>query len=75
MDGGNFGAPPTAEQLAAVVASLRGSFDERNAGFGGAPKFPQPMALEFLLRYVQRSGDDAARDVAVQGLELSLIHI
>jgi uncharacterized protein YyaL (SSP411 family) len=28
------------------------------------------MALEFLLRYAQRSGDEAARDIAVHGLEL-----
>jgi uncharacterized protein YyaL (SSP411 family) len=29
---------------------LRRAFDERWGGFGGAPKFPQPMTLEFLLR-------------------------
>jgi uncharacterized protein YyaL (SSP411 family) len=29
---------------------LRATFDERWGGFGGAPKFPQPMTLEFLLR-------------------------
>jgi uncharacterized protein len=26
-------------------------FDHRHGGFGGAPKFPQPMTLDFLLRY------------------------
>jgi uncharacterized protein YyaL (SSP411 family) len=30
--------------------NLRRSFDPTWGGFGGAPKFPQPMALEFLLR-------------------------
>ena len=29
---------------------LSRAFDRRNGGFGGAPKFPQPMVLEFLLR-------------------------
>jgi uncharacterized protein len=31
-------------------ANLRRSFDPTWGGFGGAPKFPQPMAVEFLLR-------------------------
>ena len=30
--------------------ALGRSFDARWGGFGGAPKFPQPMTLEFLLR-------------------------
>jgi uncharacterized protein YyaL (SSP411 family) len=49
--------------------SLAAQHDAEFGGFGGAPKFPQPMALEFLLRYAQRSGDEAARDIAVQSLE------
>jgi uncharacterized protein YyaL (SSP411 family) len=36
--------------LSEAVAGLRGAFDPRNGGFGGAPKFPQASALEFLLR-------------------------
>ncbi len=35
---------------AAVEAAWR-EFDWRRGGWGGAPKFPQPMTLEFLLRY------------------------
>ncbi len=31
------------------------SFDSRNGGFGGAPKFPQPANLDFLLRFYARS--------------------
>ncbi len=31
-------------------AGLMGTFDARWGGFGGAPKFPQPMTLEFVLR-------------------------
>jgi uncharacterized protein YyaL (SSP411 family) len=33
------------------------NFDGQHGGFGGAPKFPQPMTLEFLLRAHHRSGD------------------
>ena len=44
-------------QLDAAVAGLVGSFDATHGGFGGAPKFPAPMTLEFLLRAWRRSGD------------------
>src|SRR4029079_3400442 len=37
-------------QLDAAATRLRESFDPRHGGFGGAPKFPAPMTLEFLLR-------------------------
>jgi uncharacterized protein len=33
-----------------AVANLRASYDARNGGFGGAPKFPPSSAIEFLLR-------------------------
>jgi len=33
------------------------SFDAKNGGFGGAPKFPAAMAMEFLLRYWKRTGE------------------
>jgi hypothetical protein len=40
--------------------SLQQAYDPEHGGFGGAPKFPQPMTLEFLLRMHQRSGNQAA---------------
>jgi uncharacterized protein YyaL (SSP411 family) len=40
--------------LDTAVATLRGSFDAVNGGFGGAPKFPQTPVLEFLLRHGER---------------------
>ncbi|HEY7035782.1 MAG TPA: thioredoxin domain-containing protein [Thermomicrobiales bacterium] len=43
-----------------AVRSLSRAFDGENGGFGGAPKFPQPAALEFLLRYHRRTNDDHA---------------
>jgi uncharacterized protein YyaL (SSP411 family) len=55
--------------LDAAGRGLAAQYDAEFGGFGGAPKFPQPMALEFLLRYWKRSGDEAARDVAEHTLE------
>ena len=46
----------TPEVLAEASEQLAQSFDARNGGFGGAPKFPQPAALEFLLRQDRRGG-------------------
>ncbi|MFT3745723.1 MAG: thioredoxin domain-containing protein [Pyrinomonadaceae bacterium] len=37
--------------------SFSRTFDTVNGGFGGAPKFPPAMSLEFLLRYHKRTGD------------------
>ena len=50
--------------LEAAVARLRESFDARNGGFGGAPKFPQASVIEFLLLRGERemAPRDAARD-------------
>jgi len=42
---------------------LRGAFDATWGGFGAAPKFPQPMTLEFLLRCHLR-GFPGALDMA-----------
>ena len=39
---------------------LLDSFDERDGGFGGAPKFPSPQRLLFLLRYWKRTGKGEA---------------
>jgi uncharacterized protein len=53
LSGGATLAPsdqPIAEpELDAAVARLRESFDARDGGFGGAPKFPHASAIEFLL--------------------------
>jgi len=44
----------------AAVAELAGEFDASRGGFGGAPKFPPSMVLEFLLRHSERAaGPDA----------------
>jgi uncharacterized protein YyaL (SSP411 family) len=48
------GEPLTDEISTSALAELRDAFDERWGGFGGAPKFPQPMTLEFVLRMAVR---------------------
>ncbi len=44
------GGPIGRKQVDAAVRTLAGEFDPRHGGFGGAPKFPPSMVLEFLLR-------------------------
>jgi uncharacterized protein YyaL (SSP411 family) len=51
--------PLNAEVADRAFDGLRRSFDTRWGGFGGAPKFPQAMVLEFLLRQAIRGKLDA----------------
>ncbi|MGH3785875.1 MAG: thioredoxin domain-containing protein [Pseudonocardiaceae bacterium] len=46
--------------LAAAVDKLAAEFDDEHAGFGGAPKFPPSMLLEFLLRHHERTSSGSA---------------
>jgi uncharacterized protein YyaL (SSP411 family) len=46
--------PITDALLTEAVDGLRGAFDGRNGGFGGAPKFPQASLIEFLLARDER---------------------
>ena len=46
----------TQEHLDAAVTNLLDNYDWGNGGWGSAPKFPQPMAVEFLLRHSALSG-------------------
>jgi uncharacterized protein YyaL (SSP411 family) len=48
----------------AAVAELNRGYDAAAGGFGGAPKFPPSMVLEFLLRYHQRTGSPVALAMA-----------
>jgi uncharacterized protein YyaL (SSP411 family) len=55
--------PDSLDRAAATLGEL---FDPRTGGFGGAPKFPPSMALEFLLRHHERTGSgDALRLAAL----------
>ncbi|WP_375487370.1 thioredoxin domain-containing protein [uncultured Jatrophihabitans sp.] len=55
-DTGSMALPGPAE-LDTAAAALVGQFDAEHGGFGGAPKFPPSMVLEFLLRRHERTGD------------------
>ena len=61
--------PLTPALLDVAFESLRASFDSREGGFGGAPKFPQPMALELLLRIFLRTQDPRARSMVALSLD------
>ena len=57
-----------AELLDQAFQGLHADFDWTYGGFGGAPKFPQPMILEFLLRYHARTGSEAALRMVTHSL-------
>jgi uncharacterized protein YyaL (SSP411 family) len=56
------------ELFTRAASSLVGQIDHRFGGFGGAPKFPQAMNLEVLLRYYKRTNERAP----LTGLQLTL---
>ena len=62
------GRMPDAELLAGGVREYAGAFDARNGGFGGAPKFPRPAELLFLLREHARTGEVEARHMVLETL-------
>jgi uncharacterized protein YyaL (SSP411 family) len=47
------------------LETLARSFDDRWGGFGNAPKFPQPMTLEFVLRMAVRGAPGAEEMLTV----------
>lgn len=57
--------PPGESELAQALLGLTREYDEQRGGFGGAPKFPPSMALEFLLRHHARTGADGALQMVV----------
>jgi hypothetical protein len=65
------GAPSdalTGEITHEAFATVGRSFDEMWGGFGAAPKFPQPMILEFVLRMAVR-GAQGARQIITRTLD------
>ena len=52
-----------------IVESAMKMFDPRNGGFGTAPKFPHPAALDLLMDQYVRTGDEKLRDAVVISLE------
>ncbi|MDD5094423.1 MAG: thioredoxin domain-containing protein [Dehalococcoidia bacterium] len=52
-----------------AYGELSKNFDAQYGGFGGAPKFPTPHHLTFLLRYWKKSGDAKALHMAEATLQ------
>lgn len=59
----------TAATLEQAFQVLRSSFDSVHGGWGSAPKFPQPMILEFLLRTHHNTGDPEALHMVTHTLK------
>ena len=58
-------------ELDGAAKQIGNAFDTAHGGLGGAPKFPQPMILEFLWRAGLRSGDP----LFFETVEHSLVHM
>ena len=61
-------APESSEALGPQLLDnayrgLARTYDPRHGGFGGAPKFPSSMSLDFLLRMWKRTGDERALEM------------
>ncbi|WP_051839736.1 thioredoxin domain-containing protein [Streptomyces sp. NRRL F-5126] len=61
--------PPGEAELAQALLGLTRDYDAQAGGFGGAPKFPPSMALEFLLRHHARTGAEGALRMAADTCE------
>ena len=59
------GTVPDISVLDRTVGEFASSFDSRRGGFGGAPKFPRPSELLFLLREHARTRATAPRDMVL----------
>ncbi|HEX7580847.1 MAG TPA: thioredoxin domain-containing protein, partial [Thermoanaerobaculia bacterium] len=74
--------PLTRELLDGLSSALHRSFDTRHGGFGGAPKFPPHLALEWLLVSAERQGPAMATraspaamaDATLEAMALGGIH-
>ncbi|MDT7840915.1 thioredoxin domain-containing protein [Streptomyces justiciae] len=60
---------PGEEELAQALLGLTREYDPQRGGFGGAPKFPPSMVVEFLLRHHARTGAEGALQMATDTCE------
>ncbi|MFE6405797.1 thioredoxin domain-containing protein [Streptomyces sp. NPDC057837] len=60
---------PGEQELAQALLALTREYDPQRGGFGGAPKFPPSMVLEFLLRHHARTGAEGALQMAADTCE------
>jgi uncharacterized protein YyaL (SSP411 family) len=55
--------------LESTYSQFKNRFDQKNGGFGSAPKFPTPHNLLFLLRIWKRTGDKEALNIVEKTLK------
>jgi uncharacterized protein YyaL (SSP411 family) len=60
---------PGPDVLVAAARGIETAFDPVHGGWGRAPKFPQPMTIEALLRRFVAAGDERALAIARRSLE------
>jgi uncharacterized protein YyaL (SSP411 family) len=65
----NTGGPLSPALLDHAYQALARLYDPEHGGFAGAPKFPQTMSLEVLLRHSARRGVEHAREMAVHSFK------
>lgn len=65
---GTVSGPVDTELPGTAVALYKQVYDRKHGGFGGAPKFPAPHNLLFLLAYYERRRDPACLKMAEQTL-------
>jgi uncharacterized protein YyaL (SSP411 family) len=63
------GTHVSAETLERATTDLYARFEPMMGGFGGAPKFPHAMALDFLLRRWARANDQRALHIVTHSFE------
>ena len=57
------------DALGDAEQALYQQFDTSNGGFGGAPKFPPSMVIEFLMRRIHRTGSWRAKEMLMTTLD------
>jgi uncharacterized protein len=58
----------TARTIDAAYAGVQMQYDRTNGGFGDKPKYPQPVIMNFLLRYHARTGQREALTMTLRTL-------
>ena len=60
-EGRTTGASDASSLAGACAQFLARQYDDAHGGFGGAPKFPSPANLHFLIRRWARGADEGER--------------
>ncbi len=69
--GADDGSAPSAADVERAVRALAADHDRERGGFGGAPKFPPSMVLEWLLRHAARVGVEDRQGSGALALEMA----